>query len=370
MRERGSNDCAVVVAAYSPHHGTVCCLDKLQRLEQQPSSPGIIAPVFTSHELLRAIKTVQNELLSRLVMSFEAFINSKSYSSWQGSMVDTLKRRMVTTSSHRLDRSYSRSHSLGLSTDSGESCQQLSLATLQSLVPDPSSVLVDSKVLFVDYSKLTMKLAGLSLANGGVTSVDYAANGQVALSMMKQRSYDVVVIDMHMPVMDGFEVVRLYREYESLMLCDGISNRSFSAISEDSDDGMMMNYSSSSSCAPPSLPFIASNTTTTTTTTTSSFPMIADRRSGRRLVIIGMSQDSDDDIKRRALLSGVDSFLSKPFSVQKLVAAVMQCRAAAAEGQLAPRGLETYRGDLKGVGDSYGSSSSSIMVQAAERTVP
>lgn len=332
--------------------------------------------MFTSHdELLRAIKTVQNELLSRLVMSFEAFINSKSYSSWQGSMVDTLKRRMVTTSSHRLDRSYSRSHSLGLSTDSGESCQQLSLATLQSLVPDPSSVLVDSKVLFVDYSKLSMKLAGLSLANGGVTSVDYAANGQVALSMMKQRSYDVVVIDMHMPVMDGFEVVRLYREYESLMLCDGISNRSFSAISEDSDDMVMMNYSSRS-CAPPSLPFVASNTTTTTTTTTSSFPMIVDRRSGwggstRHLMIIGMSQDSyDDDIKRRALLSGADSFLPKPFSVQKLVAAVMQCRAAAAEGQLAPRGLETYRDDLRGVGDSYDSSSSSIMVLAAERTVP
>jgi CheY-like chemotaxis protein len=205
-----------------------------------------------------------------------------------------------------------------------------------------------------------MKLAGLSLANGGVTSVDYAVNGHVALSMMKQRSYDVVVIDMHMPVMDGFEAVRLYRDYERLMFCDGISNRSFSAISEDSDDGMNDSCVSSS-------PYMASNVISPSP---SSFPMMAvsggaERRSGRRLMIIGMSQDCDDSIRRRALMSGADHFLPKPFTVQKLVAAVLQSRAEEF------RGLESLRDDcreLESLQEDLGSSST--MVQAAEPTMP
>lgn len=334
-----------------------------------------MAPVFSSHELSRAIKTAQNELLSRLVLSFEAFISSKSYSTWQHSMADTLRRRMLMSSS-RTDQSCSQSHSLGLSMDSRESIQQLpSLATLSS-ASDPSSVLSASKVLFVDDSKLTVKLAGLSLANGGVTSVDYAANGHVALSMMKQRNYDVVVIDMHMPVMDGFEAVRLYREYESLMLCDGISNRSFSAISEDSSDELMNNYR----CASPS-PYIVSNTSSSS----SSFPLIAassgiERRSssgggGRRLMIIGMSQDSDDSTRRRAQLCGTDHFLPKPFTVQKLVAAVLQSRAAAASAEeertlLTLTGLGSHQDDLTGLGSHQDDLGSSTMVQPAEHTVP
>ncbi len=312
---------------------------------------------------------MQNELLSRLMLPFEAFISSKSYSTWQDSMVDTLKQRMMTTS--RSEQSYSQSYSLGLSMDTGESLQRPpSLATLSS-VSDPLSVLADSKVLFVDDSKLTMKLAGLSLANGGVTSVDYAANGHVALSMMKQRSYDVVVIDMHMPVMDGFEAVRLYRDYERLMHTDGISNRSFSAISEDSDDGM------NDSCASPS-PYMASNVTSPSP---SSFPMMAasggaERRSGRRLMIIGMSEDCDDSIRRRALLSGADHFLPKPFTVQKLVAAVLQSRAEEFRGLESLRddykGLESPRDDnreLESLGDDLGSCSSTL-IQAAEPTMP
>jgi len=307
----------------------MCRPGNLQRVEQL-SSAGIMAPSFTSNELSRAIRTVQNELLSRLVTYFEAFIKSESYSLWQESIVENVRRKMVLNS--RPDYSCGQSTSIGLSMDSGDSLQP-SLATLSDIT-DSLSVLSKMKVLFVDDSSLTMKLAGLSLANGGVKSVDYAANGQVALSMMKQGNYDVVVIDMHMPVMDGFEAARLYREYESLMFSGGVSKRSFSVISDDSDDAM--NYS------------VSPHTTV--------IPEGGAERSNvySRQLIIGMSQDCNESIRRRALLNGADHFLPKPFTVQKLVAAVLQSRADEAV--------------LRGVVVKRDYPSSSTMIQAAEHT--
>lgn len=83
-------------------------------------------------------------------------------------------------------------------------------------------------------------------------------------------------------------------------------------------------------------------------------------------MIIGMSEDCDDSIRRRALLSGADHFLPKPFTVQKLVAAVLQSRAEEF------RGLESLRDDYRGLeslGDDLGSCSSTL-IQAAEPTMP
>jgi CheY-like chemotaxis protein len=44
---------------------------------------------------------------------------------------------------------------------------------------------------------------------------------QVALDMLKQRMYDVVLIDLNMPVMDGFETIRLFR-YVCITIIDTI----------------------------------------------------------------------------------------------------------------------------------------------------
>jgi signal transduction histidine kinase/CheY-like chemotaxis protein len=45
-------------------------------------------------------------------------------------------------------------------------------------------------------------------------SLDVAENGEIALGMMKSRHYDLVLMDAHMPVMDGFEATRGMREWE------------------------------------------------------------------------------------------------------------------------------------------------------------
>ena len=44
--------------------------------------------------------------------------------------------------------------------------------------------------------------------------LDFAENGEIALGMMKSRHYDLVLMDAHMPVMDGLDATRAMRDWE------------------------------------------------------------------------------------------------------------------------------------------------------------
>ncbi len=46
--------------------------------------------------------------------------------------------------------------------------------------------------------------------------LDVAENGEIALGMMKSRHYDLVLMDAHMPVMDGFAATKAMREWEQV----------------------------------------------------------------------------------------------------------------------------------------------------------
>lgn len=46
--------------------------------------------------------------------------------------------------------------------------------------------------------------------------VETASNGAVGLDMMKSNEYDLVLLDMFMPVMDGLECIKRFREWESV----------------------------------------------------------------------------------------------------------------------------------------------------------
>ena len=86
-----------------------------------------------------------------------------------------------------------------------------------------------------------------------------AENGEVALNMMKASAYDIVLMDLQMPTMDGFEATRRIRGYEQTL------------------------------------------------------------RWGeeRHQVIAGLSASTDDKTKEAALLSGMDFFIGKPFTILK-----------------------------------------------------
>ncbi|MFK7767295.1 MAG: ATP-binding protein [Mariniblastus sp.] len=67
-----------------------------------------------------------------------------------------------------------------------------------------------ANILVVDDGESNRELVGLLLRRSGAT-VDYAENGQIAVDLCSQNKYDVVLMDMQMPVMDGFTATSVLR---------------------------------------------------------------------------------------------------------------------------------------------------------------
>lgn len=71
------------------------------------------------------------------------------------------------------------------------------------------------KVLVVDDEKLIVKGIRFSLLQDGM-EVDCAYDGEEALNMAKTNSYDMILLDVMLPKMDGFEVCQAIREFSDV----------------------------------------------------------------------------------------------------------------------------------------------------------
>ncbi len=69
------------------------------------------------------------------------------------------------------------------------------------------------KILITDDSPENRQLVKVYLKNYGFI-VDEAENGLVALDKMKLKKYDIILMDMQMPVMDGYSATKKIRELE------------------------------------------------------------------------------------------------------------------------------------------------------------
>ncbi len=272
-------------------------------------------------QLMNYIALTQNELLSRLVVPFEGFMASDFYKQWQDSQLEAEKLRKTSkpaspaVSSSKQD-TYSGTH------------------------PD---------VLIVDDSIITLKLTGLTLERDG-HHVDKAANGQIALDLMKSRQYDVVLIDINMPVMDGFETVRLFRDFEKnntpayfpsdvsdLSEIESESNGmkreapktdlgSFKARQTNNQPGGNSRKESSDNYTDNTA---ANQTATVQGGVFGELPPVKRKGSFAECfhqLIIGMSTDIDRETRDKALASGMDYFLPKPFTLQKFVETIRQSK--------------------------------------------
>ena len=120
------------------------------------------------------------------------------------------------------------------------------------------SMKVSLSILLVDDSLTILNMTTRSLEKMG-HCVTKAENGAIAFELMKQRKYDVVLMDLQMPVMDGFTATASIRSHEETLKL-------------------------SSNC---------------------------------RQVIIGVSANSDDQTRTAALRSGMNAFLAKPFTMSR-----------------------------------------------------
>jgi len=71
----------------------------------------------------------------------------------------------------------------------------------------------NKKILLVEDNILNQQLTASILSREGYRA-DIADNGQIGVDLFKKNHYEIVLMDIQMPVMDGVEATKLIREYE------------------------------------------------------------------------------------------------------------------------------------------------------------
>jgi len=68
-------------------------------------------------------------------------------------------------------------------------------------------------ILLVEDNPINVKLATLNLKRLG-HNIDVADNGKIAVNKYKENHYDIILMDIEMPIMNGIEATKLIRELE------------------------------------------------------------------------------------------------------------------------------------------------------------
>lgn len=117
-------------------------------------------------------------------------------------------------------------------------------------------LLKEFSVLLVEDNLINQKITGLTLEKEGC-QVDLANNGKVGFEKYQQKLYDLILMDIQMPVMDGLEATQKIREFEK-------------------------------------------------------------SKTDRHSFIIALSANALKEDKEKAMASGMDGFLAKPFKPEEL----------------------------------------------------
>ncbi|WP_339670296.1 response regulator [Dasania marina] len=98
---------------------------------------------------------------------------------------------------------------------SGEQLQKSFITPFKDVATTSAKVapLRNLRVLLAEDNVVNQKVAVRMLQKLGC-SIDVAANGREAIRMWKQFSYDLIFMDCHMPILDGYEATTAIREQE------------------------------------------------------------------------------------------------------------------------------------------------------------
>ena len=76
---------------------------------------------------------------------------------------------------------------------------------------EESKPLEGKSILLVEDNEVNILVAKTFLSKWGA-SIDIAQNGQEAIQLFDEQKHSIVLMDMHMPIMDGYEATRILRE--------------------------------------------------------------------------------------------------------------------------------------------------------------
>ncbi len=83
--------------------------------------------------------------------------------------------------------------------------------------PESYSGLEGRRILMAEDNKINFFVANKFLLSWGV-QVTHAENGKIAVDLLNREDFDLVIMDLHMPVMDGIEATRIIRESPDLRI--------------------------------------------------------------------------------------------------------------------------------------------------------
>jgi PAS domain S-box-containing protein len=81
-------------------------------------------------------------------------------------------------------------------------------------IPESFTGLEGKKILVAEDNKINFFVANKFLIGWGI-SVTHAENGQIALDILSKEDFDLILMDLHMPVMDGIEATRIIRKSDN-----------------------------------------------------------------------------------------------------------------------------------------------------------
>ena len=76
------------------------------------------------------------------------------------------------------------------------------------------TIIFEKNILLVEDNIINQKIIILSLKNI-VKKIDVANNGEEALNLFKKEKYDLILMDLQMPIMDSFIATKKIREIEN-----------------------------------------------------------------------------------------------------------------------------------------------------------
>lgn len=101
--------------------------------------------------------------------------------------------------------------------------------------------LVRARILLVEDTPFNL-LFTTQLLEGWNTVIDVAENGAIAVEKVQSQSYDLVIMDLHMPVMDGYTSTRKIREFNQQIPIIALTASATADIEQKIADAGMQDY--------------------------------------------------------------------------------------------------------------------------------